>query len=239
MYTYAFTTGRKATGFFKTIDSYYQKRVSGIGLGLFRIAYSSVLLLEVIHLFSFRQLIFDPIPYIERSPIDLTPILCVWMGVVVCLVLGLWTRVAAILNYVFTLMTFSVFTAFEYHHDYILIAVNCLFLFAPISQCLSIDSIRKKEPPKGVSVMVYQVFVFLVLALVYFDSIFYKLTSPMWMAGLGLWQPAAAPHAILLDSSWLLDQELLVKFLGYFTIAFEGLFIFLMWFKRMRLPLFL
>jgi hypothetical protein len=88
-----------------------------------------------------------------------------------------------------------------------------------------------------VSVLAYEVPVFVGVALVYFDSAIYKVFSPMWMAGLGLWQPASAPYAALFDWSWLLDQQLLVKALGVLVVLFEAAFIVLMWFRRARAPL--
>ena len=60
----------------------------------------------------------------------------------------------------------------------------------------------------------------------------------MWSSGLGLWKPASVPHAIWCDLSFLLNQRPLVIFLGYLTLYFETAFVILIWFPRLRLPLF-
>ena len=79
--------------------------------------------------------------------------------------------------------------------------------------------------------------VFLVIALIYLDSAFYKFASSMWLNGLGMWLPASLPMATWSSFPWLLNNELLVKFLGYLVLIFETVFILLMWFKVFRMPL--
>jgi predicted DCC family thiol-disulfide oxidoreductase YuxK len=54
-----------------------------------------------------------------------------------------------------------------------------------------------------------------------------------------MWLPSSLPMATWNDTSVLLNQELLMKFLGYLVLVFEGLFIFLFWFRSLRVPLML
>jgi uncharacterized membrane protein YphA (DoxX/SURF4 family) len=229
------------------IEHRLDKQVSSLGLGVFRVAYGCVLFLEVAQLFYFRHFFFDPIPYVSPRTTDMTFALSVWLVVIACLTIGLFTRPAAIVNYAFTIMTLGRFSTFEYHHDYILIGVNFLLMFLPVGRRLSVDRLIKSrpsatrssssEPPCTVSVLAYEVPVFLGIALVYFDSAVFKIFSPMWAAGLGLWQPASAPYATFVDWSWLLDQRALIQGLGFLVILFEAAFIFLMWFRQARIPL--
>ena len=231
----------------RLIERRLDKQVSGLGLGVFRIAYGCVLLLEVMQLYYFRQFFFDPIPYVSPRASDLTLGFHLWFVAIACLILGLFTRPAAIVNYGFTLTSFSRFTAYEYHHDYILIGVNFLLIFLPLGRCLSLDRLIEKrrlrkepslaESSRTVSVLAYEVPVFVGVALVYFDSVVYKVFSPMWITGLGLWQPASAPYATFFDWSWLLDRQLLMRALGVLVILFEAVFIVLMWFRKARVPL--
>lgn len=218
-------------------------QVSALGLGVFRVAYGCVLFLEVAQLFYFRHFFFDPVPYLSPSATGLTVALAAWLVVVGCLIVGLFTRPAAIANYVFTVVSLSRFTTFEYHHDCIMIGVNFLLMCLPVGRRLSLDRLiaaRRTAPSElrdTASVLAYEVPLFLCVALVYFDSALYKLFSPMWAAGLGVWQPASFPYATLVDWSWLLDHQLLVKAMGYLVMGFELLFIVLMWFRRARVPL--
>ncbi len=169
------------------------KQVSALGLGVFRIVYGCVLFLEVAQLFYFRHFLFDPIPYLSPRIPDLTLPFALWLVAIACLILGAFTRPAAIANYAFTLVTLSLFTVHEYHHDYVMIGVNFLLMFLPVGRRLSIDRLLQtrrspKVAPETVSILAYEIPVFVGIALVYFDSAIYKLFSPMWMAGLGLWQ---------------------------------------------------
>ena len=61
-----------------------------------------------------------------------------------------------------------------------------------------------------------------------------KLTSPLWLKGLGIWVPASLPFATHANTSALLNNEMLVKFMGYLSIVFEFLFLFLFPFRRYR-----
>lgn len=229
------------------IERRLEKQVSALGLGVFRIAYGCVLFLEVAQLHYFRHFFFDPIPYVSPRATDLSLGFSLWLAVIACLIVGFLTRPAAIANYAFTLVSLSRFSTYEYHHDYILIGVNFLLMFLPVGRRLSLDrliekrlSVVRSSPSRSsskVSVLAYEVPVFMGIALVYFDSAVYKLFSPMWMAGLGLWQPASAPYATFFDWSWLLDQRVLMQALGFLVIPFEAAFIFLMWSRRARVPL--
>ena len=207
-------------------------------LALFRIAYSLVLFCEVWELLRFRHLIFDPIPYIAPGEISFGPLLLAWMVAIAMLAVGFKTRIAAVANYCFTLTTFSTFSAFEYHIDYIYTATNLLLVFAPVANCLSIDAwllTRRtgKRPSFAVGRVYRDAILFCSVGLVYFDSVLYKFGSDIWQYGLGVWLPASYPHATWNPNlTWLLDNRSLVTALSHLTLLFELLFVFLFWFKR-------
>ncbi|WP_299314518.1 HTTM domain-containing protein [uncultured Aquimarina sp.] len=231
----------------KQLKHFLFKKVSPKGLALFRIAYSIVFLLEVITIFNYRQLYFDKLPYLNLHFPDTGMLLVFWMIVIVFLVFGLYTRIASIVNYIFTLVFISSAVSYEYHMFYVYSGMNFLLIFLPVHTSLSIDILRKKlmyiekgliyVQPK-VSKLNYLVPVFIGLGLVYFDSvIMYKIESPMWLRGLGLWLPSSLPQITIANNQWLLNQEFLVKSLSYVTMAFEFMFVFLFWSKRFRLLL--
>ncbi|MEI6949519.1 DCC1-like thiol-disulfide oxidoreductase family protein [Paraflavisolibacter sp. H34] len=229
------------------IDKAYEKKVDATGLAVFRILYFSVLLCEVGLLHYFRHLMYDPIPYKVPFELNLGPVLVFWMITLVFLIFGAFTRVATLINYIFSVVFFGCVSSFEYHMVYIYMGINTLMVFLPVSKAFSVDRILLKlkysntrfqyTPESTVSSLAYFIPVFVGIAMVYFDSIFYKLASPLWLKGLGLWLPSSVPMITIFKSTWLLNQELLVKFLGYLTLVFEVVFIFLFWFKRWRVPL--
>ncbi len=225
----------------------YDKQVDGTGLAIFRIVFCTVLLAEVGHLFYFRHLVFDVVPFVEVSEIGFTTPLLLWMATLVLLVLGLFTRPAALVNYGFCLVFFSSLKTYSYMMTPVYIGLSFIFLFLPLSQRLSFDRLRLKlrysntrfryQPPTTVSQLAYYVPVVLGIAFVYLDSTFYKLTSPMWLAGLGMWKTLSLPYETQLNGSFILNNEFLVKALGYLTLVFEFFFLFLFPLRKYRLIL--
>ena len=225
----------------------YAKQVDGLGLGVFRAVFGLVLLAEVLQLFYFRHLIFDPIPYLDKGEIGFTTPLLLWAAALVLLVLGWHTRAAALANYGFCLVFFASLKTYSYMITPVYIGMSLLLLVLPVGRRLSLDRLRLKlrhsgpgfhyEPPGTVSQLAYYVPVVVGIAFVYLDSTLYKLTSPMWLAGLGMWKTLSLPYETRVNGSFLLNQKGAVMFLGYFTLAFEFYFLFLFPFRKYRLGL--
>ncbi|WP_375419054.1 DCC1-like thiol-disulfide oxidoreductase family protein [uncultured Hymenobacter sp.] len=238
------TLPRQRFQLFSKFQQVYDKQVDGLGLAVFRIAFSGVLLAEVLHLFYFRHLVFDIIPFVEVAEIGSTVPLLLWQAVLVLLMLGLFTRLAALANYAFLLVIFASLKSYGYMMTPVYIGMGLLFLFLPISRRLSLDRLRQRlrystpsfryEPRATVSQLAYYVPVVVGIGFVYFDSALYKLTSPLWLAGLGMWTPLSLPYETIIDSTPILNQEWLVRFLGYVTLAFELFFLLLLPFRRLR-----
>ena len=236
-------------GLYQTFRRVYDKQVDGTGLAIFRVAFCLVLLAEVLRLFYFRHLIFDVIPFVEGAEIGFTTPLLLWMLTLGLLGLGLYTRPAALVNYGFCLVFFSSLKNYAYMMTPVYTSLSLLFLFMPLGRRLSLDRLRQQgrsaaagrpaAPPTTVSQLAYYAPLVVGLAFVYLDSAIYKLTSPMWLAGLGMWKTLSLPYETPLNGSFILNNELLVKALGYLTLGFEVFFIFLFPFRRYRLLLLL
>ena len=230
--------------FFKKITSkrsgIFVNKVDSLGLSVFRVLYAVVLFCETSQLYKFRHIIYDKEPFKYAGEIDTTIIFFFWFVVLGFLFIGLFTRFAIILNYVFGVIVFSSANHFEYHIFYTYVSINFILMFMPLSRVFSIDALIKKikysnthsiySVDRKVLEINYLIPVFVGIALVYVDSVFLKISSPMWMNGLGMWLPSSLPMVTWNDTSVLLNQEWLMKFLGYFVIVFEALFIFLFWF---------
>ncbi len=223
-------------------------KISSKTLGLFRIAYSLVLLFEVLRLYKFRFLIFDKVPYFEPSEIPFTYIFLIWLMVIVFIIIGLRTKTATLINYIISIFLIGGIRSYEYHMFHTYMGINFLLCILPTSKSYSLDNLFEKinkstlRKEFKINEIVPEFYYYIILltgiGFVYLDSIFYKLCSPLWINGLGMWLPASVPFAVNIDSTSLLNQELLMKFLGYFTIFFEAIFIFLFWKRKFKLIFF-
>ena len=225
-------------GYFGIIKKLYDRPVDALGLSFFRIAYSLVLLLEVKQIFTFRELIFSEVS--SATPSLITGLLVLWALVLVFLLAGCFTCLAAGLNYIIGIFIVWQMPAFKYHLDFVMTTVNFLLLFLPVSAGLSLDrylGIRQhpeENIPDQLSSLYVWVLVILGLGLVYLDSAVNKLSSPIWLSGLGFWLPSSLPLNGQTNLSWLLNQQFLVRVIGYVILIFEILFIFLIWFRPLR-----
>lgn len=235
----------KINKFFK---SSFDKKIDGTGLAIFRITYSLILLCEIGQMMYFRSLIFDKIPFIDPSEINFAIPISIWFISVLFLLFGAFTRFFAIINYLMGLILIGSIHSFEYHVFYAYMGINFLLIFMPVSQCFSLDRLFQKlkysnttfqyNPPKTVSKLYYLILPFFGIGLVYFDSVFFKLSSDLWLRGLGSWLPSSLPFATHFENEWFLNQEWLVKLVGWFTIIFETIFLFVFFRKKWRLPVF-
>lgn len=229
------------------ISYFFTKKISPKGLAAFRVFYLLNFLFEIFQVYDYRHLYFDKTPFIDSHFPDTTLLFFLWFGILICLILGWRTKLMSIANYIFTIVLIAGMQSFAYHMFYVYSGINLLLIFLPISTSWSIDFWLQKVKalekgvllkPKLASKYTYFLPVFVGLALVYLDSvIFYKIQSPMWLRGLGLWLPSSLPHVTITNFQWFLNSEFLVKFFSHLTLVFEFMFIFLFWNKRFRLIL--
>ncbi len=229
----------------KFIDRLYDKKISSKGLAVFRICFALNLFFEVNRIFRYRQLYFDPMPYITEATFDFTIPLLLWMFVLLLITFGLFTRVATIVNYIFCVWILNALgPTHEYHMDYTYLGVGFMMMFIPLAQSYSLDSLRKKLKfynlnkqsiiIEKTSVLYYYILIFFGVAVVYFDSMFFKFKCLTWLNGLGMWLPASLPQITIFNDQWLLNQEYLIKALGYLTFLFELVFPFIFFIKKIR-----
>ncbi|CAL1240165.1 DCC1-like thiol-disulfide oxidoreductase family protein [Candidatus Methylocalor cossyra] len=233
------------------LETWLAKKVPATGLGLFRIGFGLVAFQEILFLFHFRHLIFDPLPFIDRASPVLHLFLLLWMAAAGCLALGYRTRWAALANYAFWVI-FVVFTPmwqdFDGGFDQLMTGSSFLLMFLPSERALSLDNLRLKlrhstptrpyQPPGEVSVLAYTLPLAFSLGLLYFDSGLHKLSAEFWRNGMGAWLPPTMPYYMsALDMSPLLNLKWVEMFIGYTILVFQFLFLPLMWFRPFRVPL--
>ncbi|GAA4233973.1 hypothetical protein GCM10022291_12340 [Postechiella marina] len=233
----------------KFLKNSYKKEIDGTGLAVFRIAYAIVLLCEIAQMFYFKALIFDKIPFIDSAEINFGIPIGIWFISVVFILFGAFTRLATIINYLLSLILIGTIGSYEYHVFYAYMGINFLLMFMPISKCLSLDRLFLKlkysnttfqyNPSRKVGQIYYFIPLYVAIGLVYFDSIFVKLTAHSWLNGLGVWMPSSFPMMAQFNLSFLLNIEFLMYFLGYLTLILEFIFVFVFYKKKFRLPIFI
>jgi len=235
--------------FYNKIEKLYDKKISSTGLAIFRITWGLVLFFEVREMFIFRDLRFNIIPFVKGYELSFGPILLIWLILTLFLIAGYKTKWVTIVNYLLSILFFGNIHSFEYHAFYAYIGINFLLILTPISNSYSIDSLLAKvkftrvnyihKTKQKVSVIYYYIPILVGIAFVYADSILFKLDSPTWLDGLGVWKPSALPNFNISGDLYLLNNEFLVKGMGYTTVIFELLFIFVFSIKILRWPLFI
>jgi hypothetical protein len=216
-----------------------KQEADALGFAFLRVFYSGVLLLELRQLFLFEALIFPG----GILPPTLVKVLLVAWSMVLCFLMAGWlSRPAAVVNYLISVVVVWAMPDFKYPFDYLMISVNFLLIWLPVSATFSLDADWRRRKtgfaaPERVSGGWVYLVALLPLGLVYLDAVFYKFTSPMWTSGLGFWLPASLPQHAQTDLTWILNQQGLVQTIGYGMMVFECAFLLLIWFPRLRLLL--
>jgi len=230
---------------------YQQRTAPAFVIGLFRMLYGLIAFQEILFLLYFNHLIFDPIPYIDVEFPMIPLFLCLWALVAGCVIVGYKSQFAIIANYIFWIV-FVNFTPmqrdFDGGFDLFMIGVGFFLIFMPISRTLSVDNLLyklqfsyKNQPilVRTTSQLSFLLPVMVCLGFLYFDSAIHKMFAEHWRNGLGGWLPSSMPYYIsALDLSWMLDNEILQKSIGYLILIFQFSFIFLFFRRRFR-PFFL
>jgi len=228
--------------------SLLNQQAPATALGLFRILYGLVTLQEIVFLYYFSHLIFDPVPYIDEEFPTIPFFLCLWGVVTCCLTVGYRYQFSAIANYLFWLV-FVNFTSmqrdFAGGFDLFMTGTGFFLLFLPADRAVSFDNLRLKlsnpfkhyreykEPT--VTVLAYYLPIAICLGFLYFDSAIHKLFAEHWRNGLGSWLPSTQPYYVSpLDMSAILNQEWLQKAIGYTILVFQFTFIFLFACQKLR-----
>ncbi len=230
------------------INALYHKKAPATGVGLFRMLFGLVTLQEVLFLIFFNHLIFDPIPFLDVEFPMISFFLWLWALVAFALVIGYRCQQASIANYLFWLV-FVNFTPmqrdFDGGFDLFMIGANFLLIFMPLDKAFAIDNLRKKlatpfvhystYAKPQITVLAYYLPVIICLGFLYFDSLIHKMFAPHWRNGLGGWLPSSMPYYMsALDMSWLLNNEMLQKLIGYTILIFQFSFLALFHYRQWR-----
>lgn len=211
-------------------------RASAVPLAGCRILFGLCLIFDITSLIEYSPMWFDPVPYVDPAPAWVVPLLSVWLVAAIGLTLGAWSRVSAFANYVgcVVFMGFhSMPASCEFHPDALYLLTSAGLPFLPIGRVWSVDAWRKPPACRSIGPGA-EIFFALVVSSIYLDSAVWKLSSSMWASGLGDWTPATQPWPGQPSFTWTLEHEWLARTVGYAVLAFELLFVVLVWFRPLR-----
>jgi hypothetical protein len=220
---------------------------SAASLAVLRIAFAAVLVYDIGLTYSHKELLLDAVPFALPSRFPIGPALLIWLIAAGCLLVGLRTRAAALVSYIFSVL-FIGFAAprygFDGHWDVVILHLGWVFVLLPVGRALSVDAALAwlwrpagREHPDAKVGGLGELLIIGIIASMYLDSCAYKLCSPMYLHGLGLWAPASLPYALHGAHEGLLDNHALMVLMGYFALVYELSFVVLVWFRRWRLLL--
>lgn len=212
--------------------------VSTHSLGIFRILYSIYNLGLLLQLYLHWPIYFDHIPPFSFSIFPAKLSLFLWFIANLFLLFGLFTRYAAIVNYVLAVLMAGFFanvTISSFNDDLIRIG-GFMLLLLPAGKSFSLDRIatilKQGYQEQKISYLYYLFTILVSLGLLYVGSGFTKLFAPMWQHGIGLWLPAVIPSYKWNSFHFFVDSQWLMYTLNYAVILFELLFVFFLFHKR-------
>jgi|GEM_PF-3311714 hypothetical protein len=211
------------------------KTEKGFSLALFRIVFAVQVLLWAYHTHVYKALLFDSVAGVSKSLFPFNVLLFLWVGALLCLLIGFYTHFAAVANYVCIILITEVYVrnGVGSYYDDILKMGSILLIILPANARFSIDSILYPAIRNRCNKLHYVAGWILLFGLMYFMSGISKVLSPVWQKGLGLWTPLSMPYWRY--STWvdgIQDVKWLMILLNYVVIAWEIGFVFLIFSKR-------
>lgn len=213
-----------------------ESRASAIPLAICRILFGLCLVFDIWALIDYAPMWFDGVPYVEPAPRWVELLLFIWLSVAIGLTVGAFSRVCASLNYLANVIFIGFFAmpaSCEFHPDALFLSTSFVLPFLPISRVWSLDAWRNPPTTRSIGPG-SEIFFALLVSSIYLDSALWKLSSTMWMNGLGYWTPATQPWPEQLSFAWSLENEWVAKTAGYGTLIFELSFAVLVWFRPLR-----
>jgi len=125
----------------------FRRDASALPLGVLRIGFALVSLLEVARLYAFRDFHFDPVPGLVPAPWYVEPALLLWMAALAALLAGWRTRLAAAVNYAMAVAFLGVWamrSGSDWHIDSGFLTGSLLMLVSPVGASLSVDRLVER-----------------------------------------------------------------------------------------------
>lgn len=178
-----------------------------------------------------------------RRPAALWSVHVVALATFGSLMLGLWTRAASILSFVFTVSYAHRTPGALFGLDQINSLLSLYLILGPSGSRLSVDAWRMHRSGREVSVSSSGATLAIRLmqchlCIIYLFAGLSKLQGLAWWNGFAIWGGIANQEYQTLDLTWLADWPLVINALTHLTVAFELSYCVLIW-NRWTRPLML
>lgn len=154
---------------------------------------------------------------------------------VLCLILGFFTRISALIVLILYVATSS--GAYKYGVDsFVTTTLFYLFLF-PSSANYSLDSLIFKKTYSKTNLVLYRRLLQINLCMVYFFSGITKAVGDTWWNGEAIWKSinvGSANKLFNFDFSWLAEQHSVLMVLGWSVLIIEILYPIFIWMPKTR-----
>lgn len=153
----------------------------------------------------------------------------IYIVILVCLILGLFTRFTALLAIILQLIIFKSFALFNFGYDHFLtISLFYCFIF-PVGKFLSLDNKIFKREAKLKYNFNYQNMLRIHLSIVYFFAGIAKIVSVTWWNGEAVWRSISSIY----DNLFQIPPAILAT-VGIITVLMEISYPFIMLHKKAR-----
>lgn len=157
------------------------------------------------------------------------------LGTLVLLTIGLWTRAAAVLAFLFTVSYIHQAAGAVFGLDQINVMLALYLVVGPAGACYSVDAWlarRRGQGPKASDSILANIAIRLMqlhMCVIYLFAGLSKLRGPAWWDGSAMWMAFANFEYQSWDMTWMADWPQLVSFLTHVTVAWEISYFALVW----------
>ena len=160
----------------------------------------------------------------------------VYVGCLIGLLLGWYTRIWAILTWALHYTLIATITTFIYGVDIFLHLSLFYLMIMPTAKAFSLDVRQGRVSPEPtwavtLSIRVLQIH----LCLAYLSAGFEKMLAADWWNGNVLWRSLVQPEFRQFDLTFLADYPWIVKLLSWFTMIFETGYFIAMFLPKVRI----
>ncbi len=222
-------------------NKFWFKESSGRPEALFRIAFSTILLFDILgfrdrldFFFSNQELhipsILDPL----YSSFTIHILYVFWIFTLLFLIAGFFTRISAVLNLFFVIYFIGCrHEVISHATDWIMQPMAFYLALMESGARLSLDKKYRRNPQKSFSVWPVRL-AQIHLAVMYFTAGLFKIIDPEWINGHALRETLMNPILSYFDFGWLEPHKFLLVFINYAIIAWELTFPAQLIFKKIR-----
>jgi hypothetical protein len=166
-------------------------------------------------------------------------IMWIYLLAILCMLAGLFTRIATLIVCGIHLMIFNSTEIFSYGVDAFMNILLFYSLLMPAISHWSLDNIVFKRRKKAANVIYKSFFVRVLqihICIAYFFGGISKLIMPGWLSGNNIWQTLMLPHFKVIDFSFLANHPFITTFIGWIVVTLELFYPLMMCFDKTRKP---